>query len=506
MTSIKQKLDNDNHITCQSLQTNKKSIRFLLDSGSDLNLIKLSALKGEVMVYDNTIYQLKGITEHCIHTLGSTNLDIQVGGDKRIVEFHVVQPSFPVPHEGILGKPFIVGQGAIVNYQTNELTLTDRSSITLQPRTETIVAVPAPDTAEDIQILVDNQKLGETVTCGNCITTVKHKSVFISLINPTENPIQIRIPNLEQLVHEEYNEAYMHITQIQEPSATPINCNRITLLHEALRTDHLNKEEKSSLLSICNDYSDIFFLDGDKIRATTAIAHEIRTSEAMQPINDKPYRLPQRHRQEITDQMEALERDGVITPSDSPWNAPLLVVPKKPDINGIVKYRVCVDFRKLNQVTVGDAFPLPNITDILDQLGKSKYYTTLDLAQGYHQVPMNPTDREKTAFSTDKGHYEFSRMPFGLKGAPGTFQRLMNKVLIGLNGLKAFVYLDDIIVYAKDLSDHSQKLVDIFDRLRQYNLTLQPIKCEFLRKEVTYLGHRITDEGVKPDPQKVECV
>lgn len=83
--------------------------------------------------------------------------------------------------------------------------------------------------------------------------------------------------------------------------------------------------------------------------------------------------------------MKALERDGVITHSDSPWNAPLLVVPKKkPDINGKVKYRVCVDFRKLNQVTVGDAFPLPNITDILDQLGKSKYYTTLDLAQGYH--------------------------------------------------------------------------------------------------------------------------
>jgi len=213
----------------------------------------------------------------------------------------------------------------------------------------------------------------------------------------------------------------VHTTQIQEQSATPIKCNRIALLHEALRTDHLNKEEKSSLLSIYNDYSDILFLDGDKIRATTAIAHEIRTSEAVQPINDKPYRLPQRHRQEITDQMEALERDGVITPSDSPWNAPLLVVPKKPDINGKVKYRVCVDFRKLNQVTVGDAFPLPNITDILDQLGKSKYYTTLDLAQSYHQVPIKPTDREKTAFSTDKGHYEFSRMPFGLKGAPGTF-------------------------------------------------------------------------------------
>jgi len=141
-------------------------------------------------------------------------------------------------------------------------------------------------------------------------------------------------------------------------------------------------EEKSALLSICNGYSDIFFLDGDKIKATSVISHEIRTSEAVQPINDKPYRLPQRNWQEITDQMEALERDGVITLSDSSWNAPLLVVPKKPDIDGKVNYRVCVDFWKLNQVTVGDAFPLPNITDILDQIRKSKYYTTLDLAQG----------------------------------------------------------------------------------------------------------------------------
>jgi len=124
-------------------------------------------------------------------------------------------------------------------------------------------------------------------------------------------------------------------------------------------------------------------------------------------------------------------------------------------------------------VTVGDAFPYPNITDIFDQLGNSKYYSTLELAQGYHQVPMNVADREKTVFSTDKDHYEFLRMPFGLKAAPRTFQRLMNTVLARLNGLKAFIYLDDIIIYAKDINDHSQKLKDIFDRLRKYNLKLR---------------------------------
>jgi len=118
---------------------------------------------------------------------------------------------------------------------------------------------------------------------------------------------------------------------------------------------------------------------------------------------------------------------------------------------------------------------------------------------------MKPSDCEKTAFSTDKGHFEYLLMPFGLKGVSGIFQRLMNKVLTGSNRLKAFVYLDDII-YAKDIPEHTQKLSEIFQRLRQYRLKLQPLKCEFLRKEVTYLGHNITDEGVKPDPQKVESV
>jgi len=174
-------------------------------------------------------------------------------------------------------------------------------------------------------------------------------------------------------------------------------------------------------------------LEGDKVTATSAVAHEKRTPTTIPPIHVKSYRLPQRHHQEITDEMEDLEREGIIAHSESQWNAIIPVVPKKLDINGKIKYRVCNDFYRLNEVTVGDAFPLTNIVDILDQLDRSKHYTTLDLAHGYHKVPMNPSDFENTAFSTDKDHFEFIRMLFGLKEAPGTFQRLMNKVLTGLN-------------------------------------------------------------------------
>lgn len=186
---------------------------------------------------------------------------------------------------------------------------------------------------------------------------------------------------------------------------------------------------------------------------------------------------------------------GIIQPSRSPWTPPLLVVPKKADAPGNKRWRVVVDFRKLNDITIGDAYPLPKIEEILDQLGHSRYFSTLDLANGYHQILLSPEYRLKPAFSTDRGHFEFLRMPFWLKGAPTTFQRLMNTVLSGLQGTKCFVYLDDIVIYGKNLTDHNVKLKDVFQRLRESNLKLQPAKSHFLRREINYLGHVITDKG-----------
>jgi len=131
---------------------------------------------------------------------------------------------------------------------------------------------------------------------------------------------------------------------------------------------------------------------------------------------------------------------------------------KQEDVSGEKKYRVVVDFRKLNNVTVGDASPMPNVTEILDQLGKAKYFTCLYMASGYHQIPLHPKDREKTGFSTDQGHFEFQRMCFELKGAPATFQRMINRVLIGLNGIKAFIYLDDVIIIGNSLDDYINQI------------------------------------------------
>jgi len=162
--------------------------------------------------------------------------------------------------------------------------------------------------------------------------------------------------------------------------------------------------------------------------------HEIKTPSAWQPIYQRPYCLPYAQKAEIDKQVDQLMQDEIISTSESPWNTPLLIVPKKVDSTGNKKYRVVVDFRKLNNLTVGDSFPMLDITFILDQLGKAKYFSCLDMVSGYHQISIHLNDKEKIAFSTDKGHFEFNRMCFGLKSAPATFQRLMNRVLQGING------------------------------------------------------------------------
>ena len=283
------------------------------------------------------------------------------------------------------------------------------------------------------------------------------------------------------------------------------NQNRIETIVNSLRLEHLNITEKQNVIELVRRHSDRFYINGEYLGKTSAIAHKIITSDET-PIHERQYRFPPIHREEINKQVNDLLQKDIVTPSTSPYSSPVWIVPKRSDPNGNKKWRMVIDYRKLNEKTLGDAYPLPNICDILDQLGGAKYFSVLDLASGFHQIPMDPTDAHKTAFSTPHGHYQFSRMPFGLRNAPATFQRLMDSILTGLQGTELLVYMDDIVIYASSLREHDLKLDKLMKRLRDANLTLQPDKCEFLRQEVVYLGHVITDNGVRPDPLKLSAV
>lgn len=478
----------------------------MLDTGADLNLIKLSSLSDEVKVNIEDTYRLQGIHAELVSTIGSVILDVKIGNSTQKTKFQVVPINFPIPQDGIMGRPLLVELKAVIDCEQGTLTsnvLGDE--ITIPARSQVVIPVCTTNVIGDNQdVLVHSQQLSEDLICGNVLNTVQNGNILICLVNSKDVPVTIQPLRLDKLSYQQFPDADIRTASI--PQKTENQQSRIKLLQESLRLDHANMEERKSVEDLCYEYSDIFHLEGDIISCTDATEHEIKTPNASQPIHQRPYRLPYSQQAEINKQVEELLEAGVITTSDSPWNAPLLVVPKKMDNSGKQKYRVVVDYRRLNSITVGDAFPMPNIDEILDQLGRAKYFSCLDLASGYHQVPIHPKDQEKTAFSTNQGHFEFKRMSFGLKGAPSTFQRLANRVLMGINGFRAFVYLDDIIVIAKSIQEHEERLREVFDRLRQYNLKLQPVKCEFMRREVNYLGHIIQEDGIRPDPKKTACL
>ncbi|XP_051173560.1 uncharacterized protein LOC127289595 [Leptopilina boulardi] len=282
------------------------------------------------------------------------------------------------------------------------------------------------------------------------------------------------------------------------------NNERIKELLSKTRLDHI-KEGKEDLLRIITEFHDIFPLGNDPLPLTKLTEHTIRTTDD-QPVNTKQYRYPPMLQEEVYQQIKEMLKKNILRESMSPFNSPLWIVPKKKDASGKLKWRIVIDYRKLNEKTILDKYPLPCIDEIIQQLGNSKFFSCFDLASGFHQIGMNPKDKEKTAFSTNEGHYEYNRMPFGLKNAPPTFQRMINNGLKGLIGNGCFAYIDDIIVYGRTLEEHNKNLKNLFIRLRQVGLKLQPDKCEYLRPELEYLGHVITKEGIKPNPDRIDKV
>ena len=262
----------------------------------------------------------------------------------------------------------------------------------------------------------------------------------------------------------------------------------------------VDEKYRQPIEQIVNDYKDLFASKDSELGSTGLIKHSIDT-ENKGPIRLRPYRTARRHKEETDRQINDMIKTNVIRPSTSPWAAPVVLVEKK---NG--EQRFCIDYRKLNQVTKKDSFPLPRIDDTLDTLHGKKFFTTLDLASGYWQIELEETSKEKTAFIVENNLYEFNRMAFGLCNAPATFQRLMNFILRDVLGKKALVYLDDVIIFSNTLEDHLADIHDVFQLIKKAGLKLKLKKCQFMKESVNYLGHVISSTGIAPDPSKIEKI
>lgn len=274
---------------------------------------------------------------------------------------------------------------------------------------------------------------------------------------------------------------------------------------ESINTDHLNDVDQNKLITILRKYKIVFYNENDNLTFTNQVKHRIDTKNDI-PVYSRIYRYPEIHKDEINKQIEQMLEQGIIRESASPYNSPIWIVPKKLGASNEQKWRLVIDYRKLNSVTTEDRFPIPNMEEIFDKLGRCQYFTSIDLAKGFHQIEMDKRDIHKTAFSTANGHYEFLRMPFGLRNAPATFQRLMNQVLKEYIGKICIVYLDDILIFSTSVDKHLESLTKILARLKETNLKVQLNKCNFLKQETEFLGHLVTKEGIQPNPKKVEAI
>ena len=265
-------------------------------------------------------------------------------------------------------------------------------------------------------------------------------------------------------------------------------------------TDELTDTQLQRTRTLLNKHQRVFSQADDDYGCTNLATHTIPTSDAA-PHKEPFRRIPPQLFQEVRNHLNQLLEKNVIRESSSPWASPIVLVKKR---DGSI--RLCVDYRKLNAKTRHDAFPLPRIDESLDALGNATYFSTLDLASGYWQVEMEEEDKEKTAFTTPVGLFEFNRMPFGLSNAPATFQRLMQRCLGDQNYQTLLIYLDDIVIFSKDFDTHLTNLDMVFSRLYDAGLKIKPNKCHLFQKKVKYLGHIISADGIATDPEKCEVL
>lgn len=314
----------------------------------------------------------------------------------------------------------------------------------------------------------------QSIAAARSLCIAQHGHILIRLINPSLDttilPASTPLGQFHSITGN-HQEEY----EIMEPVVAAISKTdkRLDTSH-LLPSSGLTETQHQEAEKLLQEYADIFSLTPDDIGHTILAFHRIHTTTHT-PISQRAYRTSPAKRVEIQSQVDDLLNINIIEESHSPWSSPIVMVKKKDN-----SFRFCIDYRKLNASTIRDSHPIPRQDDSLDALGSAKFFSVMDLSSGYWQVPVHPSDKEKTAFTTGTGLYHFNVMPFGLVNAPMTFQRIMEVALHGLHWSKCLIYLDDCIVVGRNFNEHLQNLAEVFERFRTARLKLKPSKCEFL--------------------------
>ena len=378
-----------------------------------------------------------------------------------------------------------------------------RETITIPPLSEMIVSAEIDGFASYTCAVVEPSD-----------NLIKRKQVLIAktVVDPSSQNIHLRVVNLQSQPVKLYKKTVAGICEpVEEVESAPSDKifsiskstewpEHLTEVWDTVR-ESIPEEGQGDVHKLLLHHQHVFSRGKCDIGRTDLVQHKIPTGEAA-PVRQHPRRLPWTKREDCTKEVERLLDMGLISPSVSPWASPVVMVKKKDN-----SWRFCIDYRRLNNVTKKDSYPLPRIDDTLDALGGSRWFSTLDLASGYWQVEMDPADSEKTAFCTSGGGlFQWNVLPFGLTSAGATFERLMERVLSGLHWETCLIYLDDVIIFAKDFATHMERLDAVLSRIAKAGLKVSPSKCQLFQRQVEFLGHIISETGIATSHSKTDAV
>lgn len=497
-----------------------KYLYLMIDNGASISIFNQAKINRDQLVNLDENCLIKGVTSGEIRTIGKTATNLLFENGLILShEFQILPQKGSIEVDGILGRDFLLKYKASIDYSTYLLTLNfgprDRQPIPLYDVIDDSFLIPARsevirrlDLSFGQPTMIFAQEIENGIFVSNSI--VDGNSCYVRVLNVGLEPKLIRhfepkiAPISEYFVMDSSKyDKIKKIYSLKPEDEFGLN-SRLNRLSLELDLNNVPTYGKEMIWNLCSEFNDIFHLEGDFLTTNSFYRQKIALTDR-DPIFTRNYRQPQVYIEEIDKQVQNLLEMDIIEPSCSPYNSPLLLVPKKGSKDQ-KRWRLVVDFRKINKKVVSDVFPLPRIEEILDQLGRAKYFSVLDLKSGFHQVEIEPNSREITAFSTSTGHYHFKRSAFGFKNSPVDFQRMMTIAMSGLSPEACFLYIDDLVVFGCSLNHHQKNLMRVFEALRKYNLKLNPAKCQFLQTDVTYLGHHITNNGILPDPSKFSVI
>ena len=511
-------MNNEAGIYVQAMINGSKS-KMLIDTGASLTLISKKVYD---LINHNSRPKLQESAQKVFNAsggiltqYGKAEFCISIGNSETLISAIVTD----ITVDGILGLDFLKKGNGVINLQTNTLQLngencavscegslgcyrvTAANDIHIPPRSEMVIEakILGQHTFGKADYIIEpDDKFLERGRAMVGRTLVKgRETVPVRLMNITEEvqPIYKGTTIAKMTAADEENLPQT----FQEHTAGELRPDLRELLERSKR--NLSHSQVLEVENFLRRHQNLFASSNFDLGRTAVVKHKINTGPNEKPIKQGVRRIPLHLSQEVDKQVnEMLEKD-VIEPSNSPWASPVVLVRKK---DGTMRF--CIDYRRLNEVTVKDAYPLPNIDEAFDHLSGHAMFSTLDLNSGYWQVAIEEKDKPKTAFVTRRGLFQFKVMPFGLTCAPATFERLMETVLAGLQWDKCLVYLDDIIVIGNSFENMLENLEKVFDRLQRAGLKLKAKKCNLFATKVSYLGHIISCEGIATDPEKIKAV